>query len=356
MVAEQSIQKFNLYDVLPIAKTSSGRKVLDKKDIDFIKMEIDDIERIFKIYKDHKLEGDFTSSNEKLLEQSIKRINERRKEYFFRNYKLHKDILESVTSFSLSWTDKNLEIRKSRDILSKLSETPTIQIGDIKSLADKLDMIVFPFEYIDKNSYDSEGYEKRHSIQRFYRELKDDFDLVVLAPINHYSLTSHAKAEDANKGIYAGKHSMIFTSVLMNIPMFRSILNDLEDLRENVESLSGTISNVQQNMEMMQQQINNLQKQLDQQRERQLQIEMKQENEIKSMSKKLSDLTFRVTDPVIFAIPKGLDINDMNIDNGNAFVGPVWGPDFDGVALFNLDLEIIKNQRNQLNQIVERIW
>jgi len=217
-------------------------------------------------------------------------------------------------------------------------------------------MIVFPFDYIDTSSYKDEQYEIRNSIIRFVTDLKSEFDLVVLAPINHYSLTNHAKAENANKQIYAGKHSIVFTSVLMNIPIFRSIINDLSELRDNVDSLNGTISNVEHNMKMMQNQLTSLQKQIDQQKEQQIKQQIKHTQEISAMSEKLSEMAFRVTDPVVFAIPKDTDINDMNNDEIAGYVGPVWGPDFDSVALFQLDMEIIKNQRNILNKTIQKVW
>ena len=78
--------------------------------------------------------------------------------------------------------------------------------------------------------------------------------------------------------------------------------------------------------------------------------------EMKSMNKKLSEMAFNVTDPVLFALPKDIDVNDFNHDVMYGFVGPVWGPDFDGVALYKLDMEIIKNQRNILNNTLTQIW
>ena len=363
MVAEKQLTtKFNLYDVLPLEKSPTGKKKEDKSDIAFIEEQLVLSQNLFKLFKDNNLTSDFVVNNDAILTALKVSINDRRKSFFLRNGILPTVLKQNLNGFEIPWrsysndTEETLAPKYTDDIITKLSQTPTIKLGGIKSVADSLDMIIFPFDYIDRNSFAKEDYTLQRKIDRFNDSLKSDYDMVVLAPINHYSLTNHAKSENADREIYAGKHSMVFTSVLMNIPMFRSILNDLGELRDNVESLSGTISNVEKNMEMMQKQITSLQKQLDQQKERQLKAEIAHQEAISSMSAKLSEMAFRVTDPVLFAIPKGTDINDMDNDDTLCFVGPVWGPDFDGVALFKLDMEIIKNQRNNLNKSIEKIW
>lgn len=352
-------KKINLYDILPISKKTAGRKVVDKETIDKIQKQIDDATTVFNLYKSNDVSFNPDSDLNKKL---IVNANGLRKDYFVRNYQLPKEIENSITQFMTSneWVGGKYEtIFKARyksDEFTKLSYTPVIEVGKIKKLAMDLDMIVVPFEYLDSQSYASETYKTRNSIKSFAEALHTSFELYVLCPINHYSLSNHAKSENPNKQIFAGKHSMIFTSVLMNIPMFRSILNDLSELRDNVDVLKGTISNVKKNMEMMQLQINNLQKQVDQQKEQMLKQQIAQEAQIQSLSKKLSEMEFRVTDPVLFALPKNIDINDFNHDSMCGFVGPVWGPDFDGVALYNLDMEIIKNQRNLLNNTIDKVW
>ena len=363
MVAEQELTKsFNLYDVLPLEKSSVGRKKEDKQDVAYVKAQLDHAQDIFSVYEANGLSDEFDTTS-KLMKKLVANANAKRTDYFLRNNKLPDTMQNSISGFEIPWRgygshDKPNVLRTNgrEDSLTKLSKTPTIKVGNIKKLADSLDMIIFPFDYIDSKSYADESYSVRQSLNKFVGDLKTDFDLVVLAPLNHYSLTKHAKAEDADKGIYAGKHSIVFTSVLMNIPMFRSIINDLSDLRDNVDSLSGTISNVEKNMQMMQNQILNLQKQMEQQKEQLLQQQIQHNNEMKAVSARLSEMQFQVTDPVIFAIPKGTDINDMNSDEALGYVGPVWGPDFDGIALFQLDMEIIKNQRNTLNKTIEKIW
>ncbi|RLC45452.1 MAG: hypothetical protein DRH57_07970 [Candidatus Cloacimonadota bacterium] len=342
-------------------KSPTGKKKEDKADIAFIEEQLVLSQNLYELFKANNLTSDFVSNNDAILTALRVSINDRRKSFFLRNGILPTTLKQKLNGFEIPWRSYNdveetFAPKYSDDIITKLSQTPTIKLSGIKSMADSLDMIIFPFDYIDKNSYGDEEYSLIRKIDRFNDALKDTYDMVVLAPINHYSLTNHAKAINADREIYAGKHSMVFTSVLMNIPMFRSILNDLGELRDNVESLSGTISNVEKNMEMMQKQITSLQKQLDQQKERQLKAEIAHQEAISSMSAKLSEMAFRVTDPVLFAIPKGTDINDMNSDETLCFVGPVWGPDFDGVALFQLDMEIIKNQRNILNKSIEKVW
>ncbi len=364
MVAEKDLTtSFNLYDVLPLEKSSMGRKKQDKEDVAEFQTQITAAKGLFELYETNGLKDSFETDS-KILEKLKNNANSKRSEYFMRNHKLPEIMTNAISGFTVPWRSSygndtstvELEVQTKNDSITKLSQTPTIKVGSIKKLADSLDMIVFPFDYIDGKSYADEDYSVRQSIQKFVNDLHPEFDLVVLAPINHYSLTKHAKAENADKQIYAGKHSIVFTSVLMNIPMFRSIINDLSDLRDNVDSLSGTISNVEKNMQMMQNQLTSLQKQVDQQKEQMLQQQIQHSQEISAMSSKLSEMQFRVTDPVVFAIPKGTDINDMHSDDALAYVGPVWGPDFEGIALFQLDMEIIKNQRNILNKTITKVW
>lgn len=346
-------KKFNLYDIMTIEKPSKAVTKADKEDVSKFTEQLETARGIYDLYNSNGIQDDF-QENDVLMGTLINNANKVREDYFLRNHKLHPDMMSEIKRFEKPWRHeaKELTVISSEDSLTKLDKTPTIKLGNIKSLADDLGMIVFPFDYIDERSYSGEGYELRRNLRNFSETLQDKFDLMVLAPINHYSLIKHVNSEDPNKQIYAGQHSMIFTSVQMNIPMFRSILNDLSDVREAVEGLSSTITNVEKNMKMMQSQLSSLQKQADQQRQQML----AQESAIKSLNSKLAEMEFRATDPVIFAVPKGTDINNMDEDNNQGFVGPVWGEDFQGIALYKLGVQIVENQRNQLNQIVSKVW
>lgn len=351
------IEKFNLYDLLPIENTYKHTKKEDKSDINYIQKLISDAEIMYNIYKENGIKFDnYSEINQKILE----RINTARKEYFKRNYSLPEELFNSFVRFGSEYTNTQGEYKfcvlRDVDVLSKLSKTPTITLGNMKKLADKLDMIIVPFDYITDDSYRNESYHIVNSIQRFNKSLKDDFDIVVLCPINHYSVMKHANSENPNLDIYSGNHRMVFTSILMNIPLFRSIINELTQIKNDINSINGTVNSIKNNMDMMQIQINNIQKQLNQQKEQMIAQKLQYDEELKSLSKKLSEMTIQVTDPVIFAIPKGIELNSMDIDNKKAIVGPVWGPDFDEIALYELGLSIVQSQRVKLTNTIKNLW
>ena len=354
-------KKYNLYDVLPITKTSKRKNAQDKKDIQYISDKLEQLNSTLELIKTYSSLGDLNPSSDtsnfgKLVKKIREDINSVRLSYFKRNGFAPSEINFNL-GYEVSTYSNTFRMRKYWDTLARLSDSPSITLSSARDLADKLDMVLFPFGYIDSRSYNSENYDMKQMISKFNKEVTEyGYDVYVLAPLNHYSLTSHVKHKNPAKPIYAGKNSMVFTSISLNIPLFRTIMNELDTLRDSVDNLNGTISNVKQNMQLMQDQITNLQRQVDLQREQQIKQQLENENKLKALNSKLEEMAFNVTDPVMIAFPKGTDINNPADFIKNGIVGPVWGPDFDGVALYSLDLEIMKDQRNLLNKTVQRIW
>jgi len=65
--------------------------------------------------------------------------------------------------------------------------------------------------------------------------------------------------------------------------------------------------------------------------------------------KNLKNKQFIQYDPMLIAMSPSSSIND---NNGIAFIGPCWGPDFDDIVLPSLGLKKVEKQREEIHSIV----
>lgn len=344
METSELIAPFNLNDIIP-EKTISKR--LLKADNEIIASATENLNNIKTVHAIFDSCNESLKTAEPVINKLLINYNKSRFEFISRKGFLPQELEKNISSVSLSGT-----FNTQSDVLTKLSETPKTSLSDLKLLANKLNMVIIPWEYLNDDSYKNESWERRREIRTFDSDLSGKFSLFVLCPINHYSLIKHAKSKNPSLPVYSGNHGMVFTSIMFNIPMFRSILNDLQGVKDKISTISNSISSINENINLMQKQLDQIQQQVNFQRLALIQ----QQEEIKSLNAQLSSLAFTVTDPLLFAVKKDTDICNPNTDNELAFIGPVWGPDFNGVAIHELGLAIQKNQRLSFEGISNRLW
>lgn len=356
----ESYKNINLYDILPIKtvnKTNNKRKDEIISEFIEIKKSLTDLESNLSIFFDKKYIYEvFTSLQSK--NNTIEKLHELRKSFLHEYNYLPTDMMGMIMIKETSgyWEQRGLNIISTyEDSLSKLSKSSIISGEDVKSITDSFGFVTIPVECLNEASYENESYQMKREITNFSKNLENDYDIYVITPIEYYSLENHVYKNKNEKGIYAGQHSMIFTSVIINIPMFRSVLNTIADIDGDVNVLKKEVLVVKDSLSQVQTTLKNLQRQVDKQQKQLIQQRISIEKQAESMVK-FESMVLRVIDPVMIAVKKGIDINSDEFDETACFIGPCWGPDFNEVVSMALDLKIIKNQRSKLTKSSNELW
>ena len=239
------------------------------------------------------------------------------------------------------------------DTLTKAAKAPRIRLSEAREIADKLGFVIVPFEYLDPRSYEEESGELKKAIKAFDQKLSDLYDVYVLAPVHHYSIAKHVRAEGDLK-IYPGKPcEQAFLAIDMAVPVFRSIFLNLDQLRtqaeetaEHVNRNAAAINANKREMKNLSRRVDTLQKQVERQRADAIIEAAKQEKLRNELSELRAQNRFMAYEPMMLAIPKESSIED----DVPAIVGPCWGPDFEEIVLTALDMRKIEGQGEMLDK------
>jgi hypothetical protein len=355
IVKEKTKSKgINLYDVLPVFKPSKAKSKAKQEYID----EYDEIKNSFVSLQESLFNHFGSSETGSILSKAFDNKDVSKKLFNIRSKFLTKfNYLPDnmLSEFKLSNYSRNSSyIEYSKDSLTNLSQSPKIKGSDVKNLVDKFGFIAIPVECLNPKSYENEEYNIQREIRSFEKNLSN-YNVYVITPIEYYSLEKHVYKNTSEKGIYAGKNGMVFTSVVINIPMFRSMLNTISSLNNGVQKLESENIQIKQSISQIDNTLKNLQRQVDIQQTQIIQQQLVAKQQAEELQR-FEEMSLRVIDPVMIAFDKNIDINSDSFDEACCFVGPCWGPDFDEAVSLALDLKIIKNQRSNLTKTSAELW
>ena len=212
-----------------------------------------------------------------------------------------------------------------------------------------LSMVIIPAEVLNPSSYASESHALKTTIKEFNSAVtRAGLTTYVLCPVGHYSIERHVNSANADLPVYGGGQlSMVLAGITISLPMFRSLLNQLSEVKADVSNISVQVSTMQKQVDTLQKQVDNIQRQLIEQKLEQQRLAQAQAVQ----AAKLKEMEFRVLDPLMFAI-KSFDISG----NDPVLIGPCWGPDFDDIMETLAGNIKIKDQRKVLTNHINKLW
>lgn len=352
----------NLLDIVPVLapEKSTGKhpEVVRSQELK------SGLEGALKFARSLELESDKGGRIEDSLVRAVNaRLAEIRTEVFRKTQgQLPKELREiTIHSLAYRWLDDGsspqvLDTRTRRDDHTRIAESPRVLLQELRSIADRLCMVLMPLDYLIPAAF--RGYSSAaSSVDRFKRALLSaDFQPYVMAPIQYYSVSQHVKATNPDLPVYAGQHSMVFMSVAMNIPMFRTILNDIEDLKSKMVRIETAVGNVQRNIASMQLQIDNLAKEVARQRQAVIVAERRAaaaEAAAVESVRTLEAMRFIAEDPLAIGLPAGALPTDNDVP---AVLGPCWGPDFADILAELNGLQVVAGQRGRLTKLIDGLY
>lgn len=239
---------------------------------------------------------------------------------------------------------KDLISSSATDVLSRAAETPKVKLSHIRDIADKLGFIVLPFQYLDDRSYSTEHHNTQQAIKNFSENLSPWFNVYVLSPVEFYSVYKHVKSS-SDLPIYASQtSSQAFMAIEMMIPMFRTLDNNVGNLRLQNTEIAKAVNKAAEELKNLARRVNELQAQIDRQRLQALIQEQENKKLREQLEEARQEREFFAREPLMLAIPKNTSINDDTL----ALVGPCWGPDFKDIVFTSVGLKKITKQREAL--------
>ena len=281
----------------------------------------------------------FMSDQKSAIDGAIKNFNkiysDLRKSIFHDNEGYLPPKVQKLTYGQLSygWNKVDgIEVLEKDDDLLQFSLSPRVELTFLRDLADRLGFVILPFDYLNEESYKNESYDIKRNINNFVDAAKDNsLSSYVLAPVQYYDVNKHVHSIDPNLEIYAGAHSATIIAIALNIPMFRSIVDTLSDLRDRVSDIDKRLTTVTTNVKALQTQVDRLEKTIAdiqrvqlEERARTLQMEA----ELTAL-RSTQAMNLAILDPMLIALPKGISI----MDEGSAIIGPCWGPEISKVVI-----------------------
>ena len=103
----------------------------------------------------------------------------------------------------------------------------------------------------------------QRAIKLYNEKMSATYKVYVLAPVHHYNVENHVRAE-TDKSIYAGAPcAQAFIAINMAIPMFRSLVQNLEAVTQQVNRNTHSIEDNQRAINSNQKEIVNLAKRIE---------------------------------------------------------------------------------------------
>lgn len=227
------------------------------------------------------------------------------------------------------------------DPLSLAVHCPKINLKEIRRIADKLDFVFIPYQYLK----DHDKSEKEQAlIDAFVAKLPKVFNPYVLCPIELYDLNLHVESEVDFPVYTPSGFAQTFTAVSIVMPVFKDIKNEVSQIKDNIGEMKKEYENRFMNIKIQLTNINNKIEALTRQIEADKKAKLIQESKIKDLENRLSNARMFAIEPLLVGVPNNCDLTE----NKNCIVGPCWGPDFDDIVFEVLGLKKIQKQREKL--------
>lgn len=315
----------NLYGILNIAKTAPPKKPKELSDLE------NGIASVLAAQTSLKGIAATDTILEEMRSKSSTAVAALRKRIFEEHGSLPTSLVD------IGGYDASLKSKAAHDAYMRMSKAARVLLPDVRRLADDLGFLVVPVQYLSPLS----GHTERnlaYSIEAFRKDAKElKMSVHVLTPAAFYGVREHALSEDPNLPCYDGKHVGMMYLARQNAATFRGMFreigkltSDLTALDSRVKTVEGTTGRLNQEVESLNSRVSRLEQYRRDDQRRREEIAQQHRREIAELRGELAIMRAanrqQVEDPMVFALREGID---LIAGDGEAYIGPCWGPDFD---------------------------
>ncbi len=323
----------NLHDVVALKKPTKPSHVVDTT----LANQLEQATELFSKFR--------VAVPSELTEKVSNHLAESRRKTFIENGGMFDETdMEAVT------VDRYYGLTRKSDVLTRLAQSPRSTVADLRDVADRLGMVIMPYAALDQRSVDNASYSDRRMIRGFVEAAEAaGMDSYVIAPIELYDIHRHVAADPTSDlSFYSKEFQSVFTTIQLQVPLFRTIMGSITGLEQKVASLQQVTTQIKTQVESIQRQLTALQ----QEAERRRAEEAAQAAQAAAAAIVAAQAHFYAVDPLVFSVIKGTGISG----NGPALIGPAWGPDFPPELAVAFGLAAKRGQRKSLEQKMSDIW
>lgn len=259
----------------------------------------------------------------------------------------------------------------------RLSIYPMTTVKSIKALADKLNMVIVPIEFVDLPelfkavegcSTDGDYYYSRnhYSQNEHFKAIKNATDslkeikksrnlksqMYILCPMSYYSFWNEISSTLSVNKYYPVALESIFMTIDLMLPAQRNLYsmskaneasykNLSNELQRNIEMVGQTLKNMESRVSTLESQMQVVRKKQEAQ-----EIEMKR---LKEVEAQMQQMMYRMLDPLVFYVHnESIDFRDESQLNRKAHLVSCFGPEFpveflesNGIMIYNMKDVII---------------
>lgn len=304
-------------------------------------------------------------------------VKERYEAYLGKIFQLYEKIPDKYGSMEMcGWSryskkngymyDKYLATEK------RLSVYPMTTVKSIKALADKLNMVIVPIEFVDLpelfkavEGCSTDGdyyYSRNHYAQNeHFKAIKNATDslneikksrnlksqMYILCPMSYYSFWNEISSTLSVNKYYPVALESIFMTIDLMLPAQRNLYsmskaneasykNLSNELQRNIEMIGQTLKNMESRVSTLESQMQVVRKKQEAQ-----EIEMKRLKEVEAQMQKMM---YRMLDPLVFYVHnESIDFRDESQLNRKAHLVSCFGPEFpveflesNGIMIYNM--------------------
>ncbi len=245
-------------------------------------------------------------------------------------------------------TTANNSYYKEADSLGRLAGRAQSKLSRLRNTADMLGMVIMPYAALDARSLKSEGYDIRQKVTQFLADAQEAaLDVYVIAPLRLYSVEQHVAMTEGADSLYSKTHDATLTTISLQLPLFRTMLQALSGLETRVTALESAQKQMKVQITALTQRLAELEEKVERARKEAYEAKLAAEaaSAAAAATRASAISMWSAVDPLVFAVPKGTKLSDETA----ALVGPAWGPDFPDALLEVCGLSVVKNQRKKLS-------
>lgn len=309
-------------------------------------------------------------------------VKERYETYLGKIFQLYEKIPDKYGFMEMSgWSRYSKKNKSTYDKYfateKRLSIYPMTTVKSIKALADKLNMIIVPIEFVDLPelfkavegcSTNGDYYYSRnhYSQNEHFRAIKNAADslneikksrnlksqMYILCPMSYYSFWNEISSTLSVNKYYPVALESIFMTIDLMLPAQRNLYsmskaneasykNLSSELQRNIEMIGQTLKNMESRVSTLESQMQVVRRKQEAQ-----EIEMKR---LKEVEAQMQQMMYRILDPLVFYVHNdAIDFRDEGQLNRKAHLVSCFGPEFpveflesNGIMIYNMKDVII---------------
>lgn len=276
-----------------------------------------------------------------------------------KKYGLVKSLWDEFEFVPEEYTKASVETRNINPFPAKLlSSYPTTMVSKIIKLADVLDMVVLPLDYVDIDGIlEAHGHDKYSSLYSAISEAKRvvktiEGQLYIICPISYYSFWNEITSDEHIDKYSPERFESIMTTIDLMTPSQKNLYKMIQTNSDNIGTLQDemkeNIAQINAKLNKMSKRITNIEKQMEA-----IKVEMeRQAEENKKMAERLKEIElerqrYLYLDPLIFFTTKRIKNFESLADNILAHVVACFGPEFP-IEFFTMNnLTLVKHNSKE---------